>query len=324
MKQEKGLQEDVKNPIVKFYNIDIKNILKLTKKTSIIETNNSNMFFIKKIDQILEKKYLYLNEIGVYNILYPMKNKNDKLITKINNDYFFVKEYIKQNEYINDIKVLNMYKELRNIHQNTSFKRQLTEEKLRPKFEEITKQLDYKFSLIENFVRSVESKDLTIFSMPILSNYRYILDAKKELVRLQKMLIVQIKDKISVDYSFVHNNPKIDHLIYVNGSKYLTSIDHSKFGLSSLDMAKLYIETNELGIDFKSYIVDYYYNNETTFNYDYFRFLILYIYIKRLKLNRLDYVSAENFINTSNAIKKYFELFLDKKEEVEQGEQTYY
>ena len=154
-----------------------------------------------------------------------------------------------------------MYKELRNIHSETSFKRQLKAENLRPKFEEITKQLDYKFSLIETFVRSVESKNLTVFSMPILSNYRYILDAKKELVRLQKMLIVQIKDKISVNYSFVHNNPKIDHLIYSNGSKYLTSIDHSKLGLSSLDMAKLYIETSDLGVDFKSYIVDYYYQS---------------------------------------------------------------
>ena len=48
MKQEKGPQEDVKNPIVKFYNIDIKNILKLTKKTSIIETNNSKKILIFK------------------------------------------------------------------------------------------------------------------------------------------------------------------------------------------------------------------------------------------------------------------------------------
>ena len=89
-------------------------------------------------------------------------------------------------------------------------------------------------------------------------------------------------------------------------------------------MAKLYVETANLGIDFKSYIVDYYYNNENTFNYDYFRFLVLYIYIKRLTINNLDYVSAENFINTANQIKKYFELFLDKKEQVEQEEQTYY
>ena len=264
-------QQDPDEEIVKLYNINIKNLLKISKKASIIETNTNELFFIKKIDRILEKKYQYLNEIGVNNVLFPIKNKYNELVTKINDKYIFIKEYIKQSEYINDFKVLSMYKELKNIHQLTTFKRQLNQSKLRPKFEEITKQLDYKFTLIENFIRSVESKDLTIFSMPILSNYRYILDAKKELVRLQKMLIVQIKDKISVNYSFVHNNPKIDHLIFSNGSKYLTSIDRSKYGLSSLDMAKLYVETIDLGVDFKSFIVDYYYNEESTFNYDYFR-----------------------------------------------------
>ena len=93
-KKEIESQQDPDKEIVKLYNINIKNLLKLSKKASIIETDNNELFFIKKIDRILEKKYQYLNEIGAYNVLFPIKNKNNELVTKINDEYIFVKEYI--------------------------------------------------------------------------------------------------------------------------------------------------------------------------------------------------------------------------------------
>ena len=37
-------------------------------EVSELETKNNEFFFIKRIDQVLEKKYLYLKEIGVYNL----------------------------------------------------------------------------------------------------------------------------------------------------------------------------------------------------------------------------------------------------------------
>jgi len=322
MIMEKSLLREINKDLVKLYEIDVCEIKKLTKKSYLVKDSDNTEYFIKKTNPFTSEKFKTLKEFGINNIIYPLNNKENKLVSSFGLDTYYLTPYKKTNNLISDMQVLNMYKELKHVHGTTSIKRQLTQEKLRPKFEEITRQLDYKFTLIEEFVRSVESKNLTIFSMPILSNYRYILDAKKELVRLQKLLIIQIKDKISVEYSIIHNNPKLDHLINTGGYRYLTSIDRSKLGLSSLDMAKLYIETEELNVDFKSYIVDYYYNYENTFYYDYFRFLILYIYIKRLKINNLDYVSAENFISTSNSIKKYFELFLDKQEQISNEENT--
>lgn len=321
---EKSKIRQINNEIVKFYKFDICEIKKLSKKSYLIKDQDNIEYFVKKTFSYTSQKFIALKDFGINNIIYPINNIKNQLVSNLGFDNFYVTPFKKTSTLINDIQVLNMYKELKELHNVTNVRKQLSQEKLRPKFEEITRQLDYKFSLIEEFVRSVETKNLTIFSMPILSNYRYILDAKKELVRLQKLLIVQIKDKISVDYSIVHNNPKLDHLINFHNSRYLTSIDNSKLGLSSLDMAKLYIETEELNIDFKTYIVDYYYNYEKSFYYDYFRFLILYIYIKRLKINNLDYVSAENFISTANSIKKYFEIFLDKQEKISNEENSQY
>ncbi len=306
---------EYENQVVSFYNINVKDLIAISKHAYFVKTDN-RPYFLKNTTFNTGDKYAYLKEQGVSNILYPEKNRNNEYVSKIQKEYYLVANYIEYSKAISDIKVINMYKELRNIHLTTNFKRQLDPATARPKFEEITRQLDYKFTLIENFVKSVESKNLTAFSMPILSNYQYILDAKKELIRLQKLIIESVKSHLSVDYSFIHNNPKLDHLIQIDGERYLSSIEHSRIGISSLDMAKLYIETIDLKVDFKSLVVDYYYSQNDDFQYNYFRFLVLYIYIKRLTINGLDYVSAQNFINIAANVKKYFEIFLDKQEQV--------
>ena len=321
---EKDTLREINHDFVKYYNFNICEYKKISKKTFLINEDNGKKYIVKKSDQSIENKFNYLKNIGIYSIIYPKENIDRKYLSLSNKEYYYVSEYLEHKALIKELNVLYLYQELRKIHQDTSFKRQLSKDKSRPKFEEITKQLDHKFTIIEDFVRSVESKNLTIFSMPILSNYRYILDAKKELIRLLKLIIVQIKDRISVEYSVIHNNPKLDHILINDGNKFLTSIDNSKLGISSLDMAKLYIESEDLNIDFKTYIVDYYYQYQDSFYYDYFRFLVLYIYIKRLVINNLDYVSAENFINTANSIKRYFEIFLDKQEQISDEDNTNY
>ena len=103
--------------------------------------------------------------------------------------------FYKQNNLIDEVKAQNMLIELQKLHNSSIIKRQLSTRLARPKFEEITKELDYKFKIIENYVRSVEYESLNIFSMPILGNYQFILDAKKELVMLQKRIINFIKAK---------------------------------------------------------------------------------------------------------------------------------
>lgn len=307
--------------IISSYNINLKDLIAISKNAYYLKTDQGP-YFLKNTNSTTNEKYSYLYEQGVTNIFYPEKNRQNEYVTKSKLNYYFVSSYLEHSNSSSAIKVINMYKELKKIHQATNFKRQLDPAISRPKFEEITRQLDYKFNLIENFIKSVESKPLNAFSMPILENYQYVLDAKKELIRLQKLVIDAVKSHLSVDYSFIHNNPKLDHLIQTNGMKYLTSIENSKQGISSLDMAKLYIETIDLKVDFKSLIVDYYYSQNDNFQYDYFRFLILYIYVKRLTINGLDYVSAQNFINFATMIKKYFEIFLDKEEQVTEENDT--
>ena len=134
-------------------------------------------------------------------------------------------------------------------------------------------------------------------------------------MKLQKRLISSIKAHEGVNYSFVHNNPDLDHLLNIKGVNYLSSLDNGKIGINSLDMAKFYVMNEQYDIDFKQLILDKYYDENQLFYYDYFRFLVLVIYIIRMPITIDDYINANSFVDTSESIKRYFKNFLDYKEE---------
>ena len=92
-------------------------------------------------------------------------------------------------------------------------------------------------------------------------------------------------------------------------------MDNGKIGINSLDMAKFYVMNEQYDIDFKQLILDKYYDENQLFYYDYFRFLVLVIYIKRMPITIDDYINANSFVDTSESIKRYFKNFLDYKEE---------
>lgn len=300
--------------LVKYYEINLIDISPITIKSyKLISENNIN-FFLKETSKNVLNKYHYLENMGVHNVLYPLLNKEDKYVSNNNNSFFYVTDYINEVKLREDVKSSSLFYELKTLHNRTSIKKNLDPFKSRYKFDEITNQLDYKYKIIESFVRQVEAKPLNMFSMPVLENYHIILDAKKELIKLQKRLISSIKSHESVNYNFIHNNPSIDHLLNVRGQNYLISLDKSKIGLDSLDYAKYYINNQFIDIDFKSLILNHYHDEEYGFNYDYFRFLVLYIYIMKINLSYEEQVNARNFENVSININKYFSNFSDNKE----------
>lgn len=296
------------------YGIKVQNTLPLTDKTYKITCNQNNCFFVKQVSNEIETKYNFLSNQGVSNVLYPIINRNRKYISNFDGTNYYLNDYIDNYMTIEDSLAYNMFNALERLHDNTIIKRQLSVNNSRPKFEEITKQLDYKFKLLENFIRSLETGVITPSSLVVLEKYHIILEAKKELVKLQKKIILAIKDKESVEYVFVHNNPKIDHIIMSRGSTYLTSIEKGKIGIDSLDFAKFYIENKELNLDFKKIIFDDYYSHKGDFYYNYFRFLVIFIYIKRINISNLSYINLENFVKNCNNINDFIKTFSDKNE----------
>jgi hypothetical protein len=300
---------ELNNSISEKYNIKVHDIERLTDKSYKIVCDTRNCYFIKQVPKIVESKYIFLSNQGVNNVLYPILNNDRKYITDFNDKNFYVNDYIENIVSKEESRAYNMFNALDRLHSSTTIKKQLSTTKSRPKIEEITKQLDYKFVLIEQYIRGLETKPIDKDSMLVLEKYHIILNAKKELVTLQKKIILSIKDKNSVEYSFVHNNPKNDHLIMKNGYQYLTSITNGKIGVSSLDMAKFYIENSELNLDYKEIIFKDYYSQKNNFYYDYFRFLVLFIYIKSIHFLQNDIFNKEQFVRICIKIEKFMTDF---------------
>lgn len=310
------MNRDVRGLIENYYDINVSSSEAITKKAVKLVNEDGTPYFFKRTSYNAPQKYQFLASLGISNILFPILNKNNQYVTQNKYENFYLSNFVNDYTLVAEVKAVNMVNELQKLHEKTSFSRQLSPRTARPKFEELTAQLDYKFKLIEEFVRSVESKPLGVYSMPILSNYHHILDAKTELARLQKRLISRIKEKESVDYTFVHNNPKLDHLLNVRGARYLTSIENGKVGISSLDLAKFYLENEDLNIDMNSIIQKYFGKYDNDFYLDYFRYLVLFMSIKRIVVTDLDYISAQNFINSATSLKRYFDQFSITKKKV--------
>lgn len=302
--------------LVKYYEISINDLNPISDKTVKLYDSNGNTYFLKETKINSLEKYKFLESQGVTNVIYPLKNKQNEFVTRSLSHAFYINNYYDNYTIIKEAKAKTLFNELNIIHNKTSYSRQLSPTTSRPKFEELTNRLDYKYKMLENYVRSIEAKPLDIYSMPILENYQYLLDAKKELVRLQKRLISTIKARESIEYSFVHNNPKLDHLLNIDGGGYLVSIDNGKIGIESLDLAKYYVENENINIDFKNLIMSQY-RGANPFYYDYFRYMVLLIYVIRLNISTDEYASANEFILASNSIRKYFKNFPDYGEEEE-------
>ncbi len=304
------------NSLIEYYEIPLEYIKKISSKSYKYKDETSKEYFLKVSPFNSSEKFKFLESLGVDNILYPYLNKENEYITKQKGDSFYLMDYYKHVNLIDEVKAQNMIKELNKLHQSTIIKRQLSTRLARPKFEEITKELDYKFKILENYVRSVEYENLNVFSMPILGNYQYILDAKKELIMLQKRIINFVKAKEKVEYVYIHNRPSLDHILNIKGVNYLISAENGKIGINSLDLAKFYLENEDLEINFEDLIVKNIFNSDSNFNYDYFRFLILYILIKKIIISNEKYLTAQSFINVSESIRKYFSRFLDNNKNI--------
>ena len=254
------------------------------------------------------KKYNYLKTQGVSNILYPITRIKNIRSEKQNN--LIVMNYIDNKNVRVENHITSMFEELTKIHEQTKFKVTLSKDKSKKKIEEIYNYINYKFNGLEFFVRTVEASEFNENSIIILKNYQYLLDIQKEMYTLLRKIISDIKIGKSIEMCFIHNNPKVDHFVNDYNNKYYISIENSRIGICSLDIAKFYVENEMYNVDIESMIKDYFNSISESFYYDYFCFSVLLIYLKSLKVYGNDYVTSQNFLSICTLIKKFKSKFL--------------
>lgn len=289
----------------------------ITSKTYRLKTGEGAYFFSKKSELYAKEKYNFLYNQGIKNILYPLRNNFGEFISDYDNQKYLLMDYINDFNMIKEIKAVNLLDELTDLHSNTIFKRQLSVDFSRRKMELLFEYLQYKFNDLEAFIRTLETRPFDEYSITILKNYRYLLDAKKIMGQIHRKLVADIKDKKSVYYAFVHNNPKTSHLLNYQGHRFLTSIERAKVGITSLDLAKFYIEAEDINIDRKALVMQYFLKFDDEFYLNYFHFLVLLYYIKGLIIYDKDYITSQNFLYATTSIKKHLHLFDLNKDKTE-------
>ncbi len=305
----KNLPRRIANETKTLYNLDFKSYIPISNKSFKCKCLGGNEYFVKKTELYTQEKYRFLFNQGVDNVLYPLENTKNEYISKNEEDEYYVMPFVSDFYMLDDVKAVHMIDELSQLHHSTAFQKNLSVQTSRRKIEEILDYLNYKFSLIESFIRTLESQQFDEYSIPILKNYHILLDTKKVMVKLNKKIIYAIKESKSVTYCFLHNNPKLDHLLTTSGRNYLVSIENGKIGISSLDIAKFYVENAYLNIDMKTIIKNYFNQYNDDFYFDYFCFLVLLIYIKGLIIDEKDYITTQSFLFATKSIEKFLKTF---------------
>ena len=303
---------NLKKSILENYNLNIVKNESNSNKTKLLFCQEGKCFILKEVDADVSKIFEFLESLGISNVILPNTNNNNQFISKTNNKYYYISNYYRSNETMSERKATDLFYELTKLHELTAVPRKMEPKYYRNKFDELSKRLDYTFKKIEEYVRGLESKKINSTSYQILERYYIILNAKQELSRLQKKLILSIKDEESVNYTFIHNDPKLDHLLYVRGNKYLVSLEKGKMGILSLDLAKFYVENSNLKIDLKTLICDELFKYDTDFYYDYFRFVVILIYIFRINITNELVINVQSFIINSDEIEKFMKNFVDR------------
>lgn len=295
---------------LKAYDIDFTGYYPISDKSFKVQSKSNQKYLVKKTNVNLKNKYKFLFNEGIDNIIYPITNNRNEYTSNLSiEDDYYILPFIDDTYALNETKVKHLLEQLNSLHQKTMFKRKLSVSKSKQKMEEMISYLDYKFSLIESFIRTIEALPFDEFSIPILKNYQYILDAKKIMIKQNKKIVSAIKEEKTINYCFIHNNPKLEHLLSSNGSQFLISLDNGKIGIPSLDIAKFYVENQEINFDFEDAITTYFKQYDDEFYYDYFIFLVLFFYIKGLIINDKDYITTQSFIYNSRAIKIFLKRF---------------
>ncbi len=316
----KNLLRRIASQTNSLYHIDFKSYVPMSDKAFKCKAVEGNEYFVKKTDLYTQEKYRFLYHQGVDNVLYPLENTKNEYISKNENDEYYIMPFVSDFYMLDEIKAGRMIDELIHLHKTTSFQKNLSVSHSRRKVEEILDYLNYKFSLIESFIRTLEAQDFDEYSIPILKNYHILLDSKKIMIKYNKKIIYAIKESKSVYYCFLHNNPKLDHLLITSGRQYLVSIENGKIGIPSLDIAKFYVENCDLNIDMKTIIKKYFSMYDDDFYFDYFCFLVFLIYIKGLIIDEKDYITTQSFLYTTQSIEKFIHTFdLDEQIKTTKG-----
>ncbi len=200
------------------------------------------------------------SEKNVKELFDYLKYRNFNCIPKLIDDTrsdINIYEYIEDVNIPKDQKALDLIKVVANLHNKTSYNKEVREDKYKEIYDEIKGNLNYYKQDYENIVKEIENH---IFMSP--SEYLFIRNSSKLLNQVafcsSKLdeWYETVKNKRSSRVSLVHNNLSLDH--YLKGEKEaLISWDKSKYDSPILDIYNFY-NKEALNLEFTCLLEEYF------------------------------------------------------------------
>ncbi len=287
----------------KYFNKELTNVNNVTANVMLF-TIDSQKYIIKLVTPKCNEIYNFIATEQVNCISYPLK----KFQTK--EGLYFLYKYEKELDFPVVKKSQQLLEVINELHSTTSYEKKLNKKNFKYLYRTY-KKIDYKFQMLEMYIREAEIKQQkTDFEWVMLSKYYIFLDTKIIMYNLQKKIHNYIDDKISVVYSLNHGNPNLTHLY----NKKLISFDNSYLGLFVSDLAKLYVNCDHINVDWFSLIDHTLSPYENNFYKVYFKFLVLYIYVINIDFDLVDLSNACNkYIQLSRKISVFLQNFEEYK-----------
>ena len=199
-------------------------------KATKLETTSGD-FIVKEESSDIKKLFNYLKTRGFYN--YP------KLIDGTRKDVN-VYTYIENITIPNEQKLLDMIDVVSNLHNTTSYYKEVSEDKYKTIYEDIKDNIEYlknyyntKYDIYFNEIYMSPSHFL------FMRNYYKVIQAlrfcEEELDKWYEI----VKDNKSIRVCIVHNNLKLDHFIE-SDNNYLISWDNYIIDTPVIDIVNLY------------------------------------------------------------------------------------
>ena len=291
-------------------NIDLINKLykpyKITKKgkVSIIETTEGK-YVIKEKNKNIKELFEYLKSRNFYN--FP------KLVdySRSNIDIY---EYKEDYDYPSKQKINDLIDVVSKLHNNTSYNKEVTEDKFKEIYDNIKSNLDYNEFMYNNFVNDIEKER---FLSP--SHYLFIRNSSKifnEIKFAKEKLnnwYDKVKEKKEYRVSIVHNNLRLNH--YIKEDDTLISWDKSSVDTPILDIYNLY-KNESNNIDLEEAINKYIKDNNLSEEERELLFILLCI-PKEINLSNNEYdnvVKIEEMIEYTKGVEKLIRPYYIKDE----------
>lgn len=246
--------------------------------------------------KIIDNKYVYKDSIFNKNIFEYLSLNNFTSFPKIIDDKYM---YISNIKIDDNILLDNLIKIISDLHSKTTIKKDIDSSNIYNYYKGlISKKLN---EYNELFDKLIKMDYLNPGSYLLLINISVIFNA----LDLSLKYLEEFKDNSSsINYSYIHNNLSLKHILY-NNSYYLISWDRSKFALSIKDLDNLYRNNYNL-ITIKDIINKY--QNDINTNLLYSLILIpdsLNDLDYHKVINIIDYLSKTiNDLNDSNNLNK--------------------